>query len=104
LRSGTGADLRSVLVVGDVPHVGVQVRLVAFDSQDLAGAGFGEVGDMVTLTVQRVDRDHSVAQAADLVEQRRETGYLVGVVLYVSSNARYRSQRAPQPLGSFLCR
>jgi exosome complex RNA-binding protein Rrp4 len=82
----------------------VQVRLVAFDSQDLAGAGFGEVGDMVTLTVQRVDRDHSVAQAADLVEQRRETGYLVGVVLYVSSNARCRSQRAPQPLGSFLCR
>ena len=47
----------------------MQVRLVASDGQDPVGAAFCEVGDVVTLAVQRVDGDHGVAQVAELVEQ-----------------------------------
>jgi hypothetical protein len=38
----------------------VQAGLVAFDGQDPACAAFGEVGDVVTLTVQSVDDDHEI--------------------------------------------
>jgi hypothetical protein len=70
---------------GQAGQLLVQGGLVAFDGQDPVGAAFGEVGDVITLAVQRVDGDHGVAQVTDPVEQRCEASDLVGLAVDVGA-------------------
>lgn len=70
---------------GQAGELGVQVGLVGLHGQDPVRAAFGEVGDVFALAVQRVGGDHRVAQVADLVEQRREPGDLIGLAVDVGA-------------------
>lgn len=64
---------------GQAGQLLVQAGLVAFDGQDPAGAAPGEVGDVVTLAVQRVGGHQHAAQVVDVVQQGGEAGDLVGL-------------------------
>ena len=70
---------------GRAVSCGVQAGLVAFDGEDPVRAAPGEVGDVITLAVQRVSGDHGAAQIVDLVEQGVEAGDLVGLRVDVSA-------------------
>jgi hypothetical protein len=82
---GNGDDLESAnlapavaavgvaMTVGHGPpgqrgQLGVQGGLVAFDGEDPVRAAFGQVGDMVTLAVQRVGGHHHGVEVTDLLQ------------------------------------
>src|SRR5439155_10093147 len=92
-----GADLPAAVSVCGVPvgfgngapgqsgELVVQAGLVAFDGKDPVGAPLGEIGDVLALAVQRVGGHDHAAQVAELVEQRRKAGDLVGLAVDVDA-------------------
>ncbi len=73
------------LLPGQAGQLLVQTGLVAFDGQDPVRAAAGEVGDLLSLTVQRISGHHDAGQVADVVEQDVEAGDLVGLGVHAGT-------------------